>query len=253
MLELASSKLNLTVHTHILTTISIGVNMNKPRWTEEEVKFLIENYDNKSVDELSTILKKSVRALSVKATKLKLRRSRKQQSNFDLVYIKNMIKSGCTIGDVARKMGTHPDTLKSFCIRNNYNHLVDYGEQQDKTGWRVYKKGHSGLLRLYRTYETNAKKRNYEFSLSLVEFEELTKGLCHYCNIEPNQEFYSGGHKSPHSKYIYNGIDRLDNTKGYSIDNCKSCCGTCNKMKMDLNREDFIKKILQIANQLNKD
>ena len=226
--------------------------MKKPRWTEQEVTFLVENFNIKTLDELSLLLNKSIRALSVKGSKLKLKRDRKQQSNFDLLHIKTMIKNGCTIGDVARKIGTHPDTLKSFCIRNNYNHLDDYGEQQNKTGWRIYKKGHSGLLRLYRTYEANAKKRNYEFNLTLIEFEKFTKGLCYYCNIEPKQEFYSGGQNSLHSRYIYNGIDRINNTQGYFISNCRSCCGTCNKMKMDLDSDIFVKKIQEIATNFNK-
>jgi len=28
-----------------------------------------------------------------------------------------------------------------------------------------------------------------------------------------------------------NGLDRINSTKGYSIDNVKSCCGECNYMK----------------------
>jgi hypothetical protein len=43
-----------------------------------------------------------------------------------------------------------------------------------------------------------------------------------------------------------NGIDRLDSDIDYTIENCKACCGHCNKMKRDYSYEDFIRKCIQI-------
>jgi hypothetical protein len=43
------------------------------------------------------------------------------------------------------------------------------------------------------------------------------------------------------------GIDRLDSTKGYEVENCVSCCEQCNYMKLDYTQEEFIKKCIQIA------
>ena len=42
------------------------------------------------------------------------------------------------------------------------------------------------------------------------------------------------------------GIDRLDSSKDYDIDNCKSCCTTCNYMKKDLSEVEFLSHIVQI-------
>lgn len=39
--------------------------------------------------------------------------------------------------------------------------------------------------------------------------------------------------------YVYNGIDRVDNTKGYTIDNVVPCCGICNMAKGKLNQQEF--------------
>ena len=54
-------------------------------------------------------------------------------------------------------------------------------------------------------------------------------------------------------KYVYNGIDRLDNNIGYLYDNCATACKRCNFLKGTLNSGDFIEAIAQILrnNQLN--
>jgi hypothetical protein len=41
------------------------------------------------------------------------------------------------------------------------------------------------------------------------------------------------------SKYIYNGIDRVNNNFGYLIDNCVTCCTNCNVAKMARTQEEF--------------
>lgn len=42
------------------------------------------------------------------------------------------------------------------------------------------------------------------------------------------------------------GIDRIDSSKPYSLDNTKPCCATCNYMKKDLALEDFLEHISHI-------
>ena len=44
------------------------------------------------------------------------------------------------------------------------------------------------------------------------------------------------------------GIDRIDSTKGYSKDNCVSCCKMCNIMKNKFSKEDFLNKVESIYN-----
>ena len=84
-------------------------------------------------------------------------------------------------------------------------------------------------------YKSSARKRNHEFNLTEIEFRELTKSNCFYCGIEPKQIVK----RKDYSVYIYNGIDRKDNTKGYTLDNSLSCCGTCNYSKSSQTFEDF--------------
>lgn len=70
-----------------------------------------------------------------------------------------------------------------------------------------------------------ASRRGLEFSLTDVEFSSLVHSECSYCGKLPNPR---------------NGIDRVENTKGYTLENCVSCCFICNRAKNDMSREEFI-------------
>lgn len=103
--------------------------------------------------------------------------------------------------------------------------------------------------RLMRNYKRNALMRNYEFSLSKEEFEKLLTGNCFYCGIEP-----VGENRPPRAyKYVenvifkYNGVDRYDNTKGYTVNNCVSCCFTCNRAKLDMSVEQWTAWLQRIS------
>lgn len=87
----------------------------------------------------------------------------------------------------------------------------------------------------YNTYKTRATKKQLEFSLTNQEFENIIKNNCFYCNKE-NTHLHC------------NGIDRKNNTIGYTIDNCVSCCGECNYMKGVLNETEFFTQCLNIYN-----
>lgn len=43
-----------------------------------------------------------------------------------------------------------------------------------------------------------------------------------------------------------NGIDRIDSSKGYTIDNCALCCRQCNYLKNNMSQDDFADWILSI-------
>lgn len=103
--------------------------------------------------------------------------------------------------------------------------------------------GEASFNNLYHNYKNNAKNRGLIFDINKEELKKLTKQRCHYCNAEPSnicKERNGGGN------YIYNGIDRVDNTIGYLISNCVSCCAICNIMKRHHTVEEFKEQILRI-------
>lgn len=103
--------------------------------------------------------------------------------------------------------------------------------------------GEASFNDLYERYKYRATKIGKEFLLTKEEFKIITKQNCYYCGIEPKQEASKGRsfNKKYNGTYIFNGIDRVDNLKGYSLDNCVPCCLICNQAKSDLEIEDFNK------------
>lgn len=99
---------------------------------------------------------------------------------------------------------------------------------------RTYEKGEASLNALYSVYRIQASKRHLSFELTRDQFKEITKKNCFYCGDEPHQKI-----KNKNGDYIYNGIDRVDNTKGYLIENVVPCCGICNKAKSNKTLEVF--------------
>jgi hypothetical protein len=87
---------------------------------------------------------------------------------------------------------------------------------------------------LFGRYKSQAKSRGYSFELEKEEFKTLTVSNCHYCGQTPKSVA-----KSFSSSYVYNGVDRKNNTQGYHTYNVVSCCDVCNRAKRDLSYEDF--------------
>lgn len=100
---------------------------------------------------------------------------------------------------------------------------------------------------LYTRYISSAKKRKYDFSLTKREFITIIYSSCFYCG-KPPLNLYK--HSNNYDTLLYNGIDRVNNSKGYSIDNSVPCCWRCNKFKSNLNQEEFLTNIFEIYDYL---
>jgi hypothetical protein len=119
-------------------------------------------------------------------------------------------------------------------------------------------KGESGLRNLYSSYKNRAKHRKIKFKLTLKQFKQLTQQNCYYCNLEPKQvskliQNCMTKSGTEHSKYYYNGIDRLNNNKGYIKENCVPCCKTCNFAKHKMNEYDFYSWIERLHHHIVKE
>ena len=56
-----------------------------------------------------------------------------------------------------------------------------------------------------------------------------------YCGAMDSMEAVK--HKD---RLLHNGIDRVDNSKGYHPENCVPCCKTCNIAKQSMSVEEFL-------------
>jgi len=108
------------------------------------------------------------------------------------------------------------------------------------------KPGEAGLNRLYKyVYLTNAKMSDREFSIDIETFRILTSSDCFYCGSPPSKVM-NRSKKNTYGAYLYNGLDRIDSSKGYTLDNVVRCCTDCNRGKMDLTREEFFSLVKRI-------
>ena len=81
------------------------------------------------------------------------------------------------------------------------------------------------IRQLYTTYKSNAKIRQLAFELALEQFATLVVQPCHYCDV---------------AGVPLNGLDRVNNNKGYIADNVVACCTPCNIAKRDRTAAEFL-------------
>lgn len=79
----------------------------------------------------------------------------------------------------------------------------------------------------YQTYKSKKKKK---FELTPNEFEKMQKENCSYCN-----------------RSAPSGIDRIDSSSFYKVQNCTPCCSLCNRMKNSYDVDLFIIQCCKIA------
>ena len=83
--------------------------------------------------------------------------------------------------------------------------------------------------------EDSVNIRKLEFELSEKDWDFMIGKPCYLCNYSQREGI---------------GIDRVDNTiRGYTLSNCRPCCGSCNTMKHQQVLEDFVEKCRYISNK----
>jgi hypothetical protein len=107
---------------------------------------------------------------------------------------------------------------------------------------------------LFKTLQGNAKDRGLDWGLSEERTRELAEGKCYYCGVEPRQVYsYSPGgdtqarYKTDKFSFTRNGIDRVNNSLPYQEGNVVSCCGRCNRAKMNSPVEEFMEWVHRIV------
>lgn len=101
------------------------------------------------------------------------------------------------------------------------------------------------LKQWYLIYKDSAKRRKIKWSLCIHDFKKLVGQNCYLCGQKPESRSIS---KATYVQILtyFSGVDRVDNNKGYILDNCRPCCTMCNRMKMNSSLKIFIKHIQKI-------
>jgi hypothetical protein len=103
----------------------------------------------------------------------------------------------------------------------------------------------ANISRLFRIYKKRGNESGKGFSLSRKEFESFIFKNCSYCGASPNNKLKIVS-KYETKTMLYNGIDRIDSSKGYHIENCNTCCAICNIAKCDMSLQEFYTWIIRV-------
>lgn len=96
------------------------------------------------------------------------------------------------------------------------------------------------------------KKHNIEITINSKDYEKIGKENCYYCGNLPQETYRFKNRKYVNTEPLFlNGVDRLDPNKGYILENCVSCCTSCNYSKHILSELEFKKKIVKIYKNMN--
>lgn len=90
-------------------------------------------------------------------------------------------------------------------------------------------------MRIWKRYEDGAKRRNYEFKLTVEDVYQLIYQPCHYCKAPPSNVI-----ALQYTSVPTNGIDRRDNEPWYDRTNALSCCWSCNNHKGVMTYDEFM-------------
>lgn len=83
---------------------------------------------------------------------------------------------------------------------------------------------------IHKQYKANAKHRDYEFLLTIDDFQKLITAECHYCGDSD----------------VKLGYDRINNQIGYTLENVVPCCWKCNHMKYKCTKQEWFDHMLKI-------
>ncbi len=79
---------------------------------------------------------------------------------------------------------------------------------------------------LFFRYQRSAKYHDRDFTLTFDQFIKIASTNCYYCDRKPESKSKKG-----YVIFYYNGVDRVDNNRGYVPDNVVPCCTICNTKK----------------------
>ena len=92
----------------------------------------------------------------------------------------------------------------------------------------------------YAQLKGSAKRRGLEMSITLEQYETiLAAKKCYYCD-------------DPIKGTTGHSLNRIDNAKGYTIENVKPCCGTCNKIMNNFTLEELKSKVYKIIKRMER-
>jgi len=204
------------------------------KWNEQEDDIIRQYYPNLkySAKDIADMLdNRTAAAVATRAHFLKINGNRKWSEDEDALLKKNYCNPNMPSRDIAK---TLPERTTGAIAQRAV--LLEI----TRPHWTDELKAIRDLYRAYR--DKGARNRALCFELTLEQFKTLITKPCHYCGSEPIGEYK----RHDWELLYFNGIDRIDNNKGYTANNVVPCCKHCNRAKRDRTYEDFRDWISQV-------
>lgn len=137
-----------------------------------------------------------------------------------------------------------------WCVRNGYDlhngKAISCGchKREKLSNAHQSKDGLVNARNCYAGYVKSARRRKITFELSFEQFNVLIRQTCVYCG---NNGMNVSNVSLYEDAFYYNGVDRIDSTKGYITDNMVTCCKICNWTKHTLNAQAYIDHCKKVA------
>jgi hypothetical protein len=164
-------------------------------------------------------------------------------------YEKNFTKCKALLqqGEVKGQQCTRRAKSKGYCMKHQ-RELYHEEEKEKNIRYCDVERGCMNLVaegkascrmclidphRKYLDYIHGADKRGYKMELTEEQFTDLIYKPCYYCSYYVEKSTI--------------GVDRYDNNKDYTAENCVPCCKWCNRMKVNYDTEEFIMRCQRIA------
>lgn len=154
-----------------------------------------------------------------KASKRKVEQNRKLISD----------KIECTVCNKVKN-----STMFSRYFSKRYNRVVLKSRCMvcEKLSRNNKYKTDKGIFKRYKSDATR-RNRNYSFDLTFEQFSAILNKPCFYCGD------------------MGRGVDRVNNSLGYSVNNCVPCCKKCNEIKMSSGLEEMYLHLSKMVKHFN--
>ena len=104
--------------------------------------------------------------------------------------------------------------------------------------------GEAAANKVLAGYKHAAKARGLTWDLAVEDFRRLIAMDCFYCGAPPASKMKSVIHDK---EWTYNGLDRIDSSKNYTLPNVLPCCPTCNHAKKDMPFDTFLEWVARLT------
>ena len=94
-------------------------------------------------------------------------------------------------------------------------------EDKEQNAWMAH----------YRHFLSQARVRGIDTFLTLDDVKHLGAQHCFFCGAKPEEKKNVSNLRYSRGKFYASGIDRVDTTQPYTLENCVPCCYNCNREK----------------------